>query len=56
MLSKPPESKIDFSEKLCIVTESIHADEFVGEMLEHLELEIPEVEVEVTENRKLIPM
>ena len=42
MLFNPPE-------KSYIVTESIHVDEFVGEMIEHLGLEIPGVEVDVAE-------
>jgi small subunit ribosomal protein S17e len=42
--------KMDFvPEKSAIVTESIHVDEVVGEMLEHLGLEIPGVEVDVAE-------
>ena len=42
--------KMDFvPEKSAIVTESFHVDELVGEMLEHLGLEIPGVEVDVAE-------
>ena len=38
--------KMDFvPEKSCIITDSFQVDEVVGEMLEHLGLEIPGVEV-----------
>ena len=48
-------SKIAFPEKSCIVTESIHVDEVVREMLEYLGLEISGVEVDVAGFTKLIP-
>ena len=49
MLFNPPEKQNCFPWKSCIVTESIYVDEVVGEMLEHLELEKPGVEVGVAE-------
>ena len=49
MLLALQKCKIAFHEKSCIVNESIHVDEVVGDMLEHLGLEIPGVEVDVLE-------
>ena len=49
MLLTLQKRKIAFPEKSQIVTESFHVDRIIGEIIEHLGLEIPGVEVVVTE-------